>query len=463
MPLALGCRQIACFDPHLPRKSAKELSFRVPDAPSQLNFKRASQFLCKSASLAGSGAEFPDRLSEAESKKKSRSIAGVDQDELVDPTLLSDPDSLFYQFEGVNIHHKICCPEEEGKIELFSMPMILLHGFGASSFSWSRVLKPLASLMGSSVLAFDRPAFGLTSRPRRDPLGIKKADDPPLNPYSIAFSVLATLSFIEKLGSQRAVLVGHSAGCLVAVDAYFESPERVAALILVAPAIFAPVVQSRERKDVGGETKNGERKEDGGERHWNVFSVVGNLLSRFSGFIVEAARKAFKVIKDLIGYLYRVILTAILRSALCRFLVRKIIDKFGIQAIRSSWYDAKNISDAIINGYTKPLRAKDWDVSLLEYTLAMITNLAPKEKPPLSTRLAEIKCPVLIITGDVDRVVPRWNAERLASAIPGSTLHVVKNCGHIPHEEKAEEFLAIVSEFLQMAFGAPSEAKIACD
>ena len=61
---------------------------------------------------------------------------------------------------------------------------------------------------------------------------------------------------------------------------------------------------------------------------------------------------------------------------------------------------------------------------------------------------------MLIITGDTDRIVPCWNAERLASAIPGSTFHVIQNCGHIPHEEKAEEFLEVVSKFLQKAFAS---------
>lgn len=34
----------------------------------------------------------------------------------------------------------------------------------------------------------------------------------------------------------------HSAGSLVAVDAYFQSPEKIAALILVAPAVIAPLL-----------------------------------------------------------------------------------------------------------------------------------------------------------------------------------------------------------------------------
>lgn len=59
--------------------------------------------------------------------------------------------------------------EERKKLGISAnrLPAILLHGFGASLFSWERVLKPLASVIGSKTLAFDRPAFGLTSRPQR--------------------------------------------------------------------------------------------------------------------------------------------------------------------------------------------------------------------------------------------------------------------------------------------------------
>ena len=40
---------------------------------------------------------------------------------------------------------------------------ILLHGFGASTFSWREVMAPLAE--AGQVIAYDRPGFGLTERP----------------------------------------------------------------------------------------------------------------------------------------------------------------------------------------------------------------------------------------------------------------------------------------------------------
>lgn len=151
-------------------------------------------------------------------------IAGVDQEELLDPTGLAEPDSCFCEFNGVHIHHKVYdaqsqssnslqnealiqIPQQTKKKILF--PMILLHGFGASVYSWSRVMKPLAEFTGSKVLAFDRPAFGFTSRLLSYHHLSNGADKKRLNPYSMAFSVLATLYFIDFLTSDKAILVAY--------------------------------------------------------------------------------------------------------------------------------------------------------------------------------------------------------------------------------------------------------------
>lgn len=165
----------------------------------------------------------PEPLLDASTKQKKQRIAGIDQDELLDPALLADLDSCFCEFKGVQIHYKVYDPESQAhnsfqnhnrsllphQTKKIRLPMILLHGFGASVFSWNRVMKPLADLTGSKVLAFDRPAFGLTSRVNfstHSPPG--NEDRKPLNPYSMAFSVLATVYFTDFLSAEKVILVG---------------------------------------------------------------------------------------------------------------------------------------------------------------------------------------------------------------------------------------------------------------
>ena len=53
-----------------------------------------------------------------------------------------------------------------------------------------------------------------------------------------------------------------------------------------------------------------------------------------------------------------------------------------------------------------------------------------------------------MITGDTDRLVPAWNARRLANALPNAEFILMKQCGHVPQEETPEEFLFHIQTFL---------------
>ena len=49
----------------------------------------------------------------------------------------------------------------------------------------------------------------------------------------------------------------------------------------------------------------------------------------------------------------------------------------------------------------------------------------------MSQQYSEIKIPVVIVTGDEDKIVsPKENAYRLQNVIPGSQLIELKNTGH---------------------------------
>ncbi|NLE77345.1 MAG: alpha/beta hydrolase [Chloroflexi bacterium] len=138
------------------------------------------------------------------------------------PGLLADPDSRFVEVNGLSVHYKEAGGGEPN--------LILLHGFGASLFSWQQVVEPLGSL--GRVVSFDRPAFGLTERPLP---GQWQGQ----SPYSSEAQVALTVGLMDALGMEQAVLVGNSAGGTVAVRTALEHPERVQALVLVDAAIYA--------------------------------------------------------------------------------------------------------------------------------------------------------------------------------------------------------------------------------
>lgn len=134
---------------------------------------------------------------------------------------LAEEDSQFANILGLDIHYKVY---GEG-----DPTFVLLHGFGASLFSWRNVVEPLSQY--GTVVAFDRPGFGLTERRIE-----RRWDD--VDPYSPAGQVEATIRLMDYLGIEKAILMGHSAGGAVVADTMIKYPDRISGAVLVAPAVF---------------------------------------------------------------------------------------------------------------------------------------------------------------------------------------------------------------------------------
>ena len=80
---------------------------------------------------------------------------------------------------------------------------------------------------------------------------------------------------------------------------------------------------------------------------------------------------------------------------------------------------------------------------------AYFRQLAACRGHDVSQILYQIKAPTLVIHGDVDPLVPLKNGWHLAEAIPGATLIVYPNTGHIPEVERVEEFNRDILTFLE--------------
>ena len=126
-------------------------------------------------------------------------IAVPEIEGLVSEQEFIDADSKFIEINHVNIHYK-----ESGSGE---QTFILLHPFGGSTYSWREVMDDFAQY--GRVIAYDRPAFGLTERPM--------PEDWVENPYSMKANIEILKSLLDTFGIEKAVLVGNSAGGAVAV------------------------------------------------------------------------------------------------------------------------------------------------------------------------------------------------------------------------------------------------------
>lgn len=67
--------------------------------------------------------------------------------------------------------------------------------------------------------------------------------------------------------------------------------------------------------------------------------------------------------------------------------------------------------------------------------------------PKLAERLHRIACPVLLIWGGNDRLVPPAYGEAYCEHIPQAELKVISNCGHLPMFEREAEFVETVIRF----------------
>ena len=283
----------------------------------------------------------------------------------VPPMELADSNSQFADVMGLQLHYK---KRGNGK-PIF----LLLHGFGASLYTWQDIMTPLAS--SGTAIAYDRPAFGLTERP---------LDWREWNPYSSSAQVDIALSLLDKYAINKAIIIGNSAGGTIAAQISLRAPNRVSALILVSPA-----------------------------------------FQRSRGM------------PDWVTPLFRL---PLVRSLGLKF-IRSSFQKSGSSLLEIAWHDPTKLTLQTTESYELPLRANNWDLGLWNFILA---NDTPSD---LALRLTELKQPILIVTGDDDRIIPTDDSVRLAEEI-GAQLEILDSCGHVPQEECPIQFLRSINKFI---------------
>ncbi len=99
--------------------------------------------------------------------------------------------------------------------------IVLIHGNPASTYSWRKVIEPLAAHY--RVHAIDLPGYGFSDKPD----GASYAPD---------WMAAHVVGYLDSAGIAQAVLVGNSMGGHVATEAAILHPERVAGLVLIGAA-----------------------------------------------------------------------------------------------------------------------------------------------------------------------------------------------------------------------------------
>ncbi len=98
--------------------------------------------------------------------------------------------------------------------------------------------------------------------------------------------------------------------------------------------------------------------------------------------------------------------------------------------------------DAIEPGVVRNFARHHPDRAALARMLASGRRLLPELHDPFD--FAAIRCPVLLIWGDRDRLVFHRGAKRLLAAVPDSRLELFERCGHSPQLEYPERVVELL-------------------
>lgn len=279
------------------------------------------------------------------------------------------PESRFIDVNGFRVHYR--------QTGCGTGPVVvLLHGSFLSIRSWAKVMGPLAE--SATVVAFDRPAFGLTSRPV--PATGNEAR------YSPEAQSDLIISLMDRLGIDRAVLVGNSTGGTLALLTALRRPERVQGIVLVGAMIYSGYATSE----------------------------------------VPAFMKPFMK----------------LATPLFSRLMRRIITKLYDRNIRGFWHVKSRLSDGELAAFRDDLMVGDWSRAFWE--LFLETHHLHFER-----RLQSIAVPSLVVTGEHDLTVKAEESLRLAKELPGASLEVIPDCAHLPQEEQPQAFVEAVRPFIR--------------
>jgi pimeloyl-ACP methyl ester carboxylesterase len=273
------------------------------------------------------------------------------------------PAGRFIEVGGVRLHYV-----ERGQGE----PLVLLHGNGSmvQDFESSGLIDLAAEKY--RVIAFDRPGFGYSERPRSTIW----------TPEAQADLIHAALA---RMRVSRAIVLGHSWGASVAIALALKYAQAVGSLVL-ASGYYYPSV----RADV-----------------------------------VLASGPAVPVIGDVMRYT----LAPILGRLMWPLVLRKI---FGPAATPRKF-----------EGFPKELALRP---SQIRATAAESALMIP-DAFAARGGYAELKMPLVIISGDQDRLVDiEDQSGRLHQAVAQSTFRRVRGVGHMVHQTAPGAVMAAIDE-----------------
>jgi pimeloyl-ACP methyl ester carboxylesterase len=103
-------------------------------------------------------------------------------------------------------------------------------------------------------------------------------------------------------------------------------------------------------------------------------------------------------------------------------------------------------SQYYVQRQNKKLQRQDYPA----YAESLAANIRLSMSSYLLDRLAEIKCPTLLVWGEQDLVLPAEQARQALAKLVHGELKIIPGCGHAPQLECGRDFLRALQPFLQL-------------
>ncbi|MEO0839934.1 MAG: alpha/beta fold hydrolase [Cyanobacteria bacterium J06643_5] len=291
----------------------------------------------------------------------------------------------YWQWRGHNVYYV-----KAGEKRSQRPPLLLVHGFGASTDHWR---KNIAELLNDfEVYAIDLLGFGRSQKPKIQYGGDLWRDQ--LN------------DFIAEVIGEKAVLVGNSLGGYASLCVAAQRPESAAGLVLLNSA--GPFTQDQPKTEP--EALQSE-----------IEPPLNEKLQKIFGDFVKA----------------------IFKLPLARFILFQYIRQPWVirQTLEKVYLDKSAITDQLIEEIRRPSGDKGaFDV------FCSVFSTPQGEK--VDVLLQQLTCPLLLLWGEAD---PWMNAkersQKFRQYYPQLTEHYLK-AGHCPHDEVPNELNPLLRDWV---------------
>ena len=299
-------------------------------------------------------------------------------------------ESKYWSYKDLRVHFRVTGEES-------NPPIVLIHGFGASSDHWRNNAEIFAS-EGFRVFGIDLIGFGKSEQNLQNK--IKHLENQFWANQLASF--LDEIVDIQKNG--KVILIGNSLGALTAITTLSNRPELIKTIIaapLPEPFFINPI----------------------------KFSFP-NWLLKVKSFLIKIVFHLFPL---------KTLVNLISRTKLITF------------ALQSAYFRSISNDTPLKRIVTVPAKRVNASKALRAMCIGMSNRPNSAKGPSIIEKIQNLpnRPPILLIWGKQDKLIPIFLAKKLIKLHPWLKLTVVNEAGHCPHDELPKHFNQIVMKWLK--------------